>query len=70
MTNIVKQICPLLGGADCAGMVALNHRIINNRNYIIHSCQHSIQWIKPASSFRFQGFTVPIYVGVVQETFF
>jgi len=26
MTNIVKQICPLLGGADCAGMVALNHR--------------------------------------------
>ena len=26
MINIAIQIRPLLGGADCAGMVALNHR--------------------------------------------
>jgi len=26
MINIAKQIRPLLGGAECAGMVALNHR--------------------------------------------
>ena len=37
MTNIVKQICPLLGGADCAGMVALNHR--NN-----HLSYHEKNW--------------------------
>ena len=26
MINIVLQIRPVLGGAECAGMVALNHR--------------------------------------------
>ena len=26
MINIVLQIRPILGGADCTGMVALNHR--------------------------------------------
>jgi len=26
MTNIASQIRPLSGGADCTGMVALNHR--------------------------------------------
>jgi hypothetical protein len=38
MINIALQIRPLLGGADCAGMVALNHR--NNQAIIPISLLH------------------------------
>ena len=39
MINIAIQIRPLLGGADCAGMVALNHR--NNQLYTHLRCEIS-----------------------------
>ena len=43
MINIVLQIRPVLGGADCAGMVALNHR---NSQFLLCSfilCHYSKQ---------------------------